>query len=176
MLNKTSLALILFLISFSLFSQTRVFVGINPSVNLNRDYPQGAFDLNIAPLTVEIPISNNFDIRLISKLNYGFRTTGGALVSAGAEIGVPIYIHRGEFENNIPNGFYISSGFLLLKNLIYKHNEKAIFFEPGYNFVFNDKFSLSLGLQYGRAYYNYTDGSKLQTNHFGIKVILGFWL
>ncbi|HPX76827.1 MAG TPA: hypothetical protein PLW77_09605 [Bacteroidales bacterium] len=176
MIKKTFFILVLFCSQLCLFSQNHVFLGINPSVNFNKEYPSGAFDMNVLPLTIEIPIINNVDIRLISKLNYGFRTTGGALVSVGGEIGLPVYIHRGEFENNIPTGFYISPGFLYLKNVFYKHSHKAVFIEPGYNFAFKNKFGLCLGLQYGRKFLNYTDGSKLQANHFGLKIILGFWL
>lgn len=177
MTNKIITILISILFSSNSFSQKYLLIGINPSFNINSEYySNNAFDLNILPINIELPITNNFDIRLISKLNYGFRTTGGAIISAGAELSLPFFIHKEKFENNIPYGFYIAPGTLFLQNVIYKHKQSSIFIEPGYNFLFNNKFSLIIGLQYGRKFFNYNNSNNTQVNHFGIKVILGFWL
>lgn len=163
-------------ISLISVSQNSLFIGINPSVTKEKFYPKGAFDVNILPLTFETTVIQNLDARLILMMNYGFRSTASALISTGAELSLPYYIHRGGFDDGIPKGFYVGPGFAYTRNIHYSNNSFTAFVEPGYSFVWDDGFSLIIGLQYGQTYFRYDDGSRGQTQHFGVKVILGWWL
>lgn len=173
---KFVLVISLLCISLVSISQNAIFLGINPSVTKEKFYPKGAFDVNILPVTFEAPVIQNLDARLILLMNYGFRSTASALISAGAELCLPYYIHRGGFDDGIPKGFYAGPGLAYTRNIHYGHSNLTAFLEPGYSFVWDDGFSLIIGLQYGQTYFNYDDGTRGQTTHFGVKVILGWWL
>ncbi len=151
-------------------------LGFNPSVTIEQTYPKGCFDLNVFPLVIEYPLAKNLDIRAISIVNYGFRNMGSALINIGAELSIPYYFNFGNTLPAAPSGFFLAAGSAYTRNIYYNHNNLSVFFEPGYNFLFNDNFSLIIDLQYGRTFFYYDDGSKLTGNHFGLKVILGWWL
>lgn len=170
--------LILFFVTLNLFCQNekQFFVGINPSVTIEPSYPKGAFDINIFPLVIEYPLVNNFNIRGITVLNYGFRNLSSALINIGAEVSVPYYFMFGKNKPAVSSGFFIAAGAAYTRNIYYSHNNVSVFLEPGYNFSFDNKFSLIIDLQYGRTFFIYDDGSRITGNHFGVKVILGWWL
>jgi len=151
-------------------------VGINPSVTVESSYPKGCFDFNILPLVVEYNIIKNLDIRGICLLNYGIRNVGSALINIGAEVTVPYYLRFSNSVQQTPSGFFIALGSAFTRNVYYKHKNVSVFLEPGYNFLWDDKFSLIIDLQYGRTFFMYDDGNDIVGNHFGVKVILGWWI
>jgi hypothetical protein len=174
---------IVLLFAFSLLSilaisqqQKPLLIGFNPSVTVEPAYPKGSFDLNIFPLVLEYPLIQNLDIRAITIANFGFRNTGSALINVGAEISLPYYFMFGKNKPAAPSGFFLAAGSAFTRNLHYHHSNMSVFFEPGYNFLFNDNFSLIIDLQYGRTFFFYDDGSRITGNHFGVKVILGWWI
>lgn len=175
MKNKYLLILICLTLSLGVFSQKSFLLGINPSVTLDKSYPRGAFDLNILPLVIELPVVHNLDVRVITLLNYGFRNYGSALINVGAELSFPYYIHRGEFKNEMKKGFFAGPGLAFSHNIFNNSDITTIFLEPGYSFVLDESFTLIIDLQYGRKFLNYDDGSSLTTNHYGFRVVLGWW-
>lgn len=153
-----------------------ILIGINPSITREKLYPKGAFDINVLPLVIEYQVVNNLDARVITVLNYGFRNYGSALINIGAELGVPYYFDFGRKQKQISKGFFVGPGAAFSRNVHYENNTFALFFETGYHFLYNDKFSFIIGLQYGKNYYSYDDGSTQAVDYFDVKVILGWWI
>lgn len=173
---KIRCLLICLLFSTVIFAQKAFLLGLNPSVTFDKTYPRGSFDLNILPLTIELPVVHNLDFRAITLLNYGFRDVGSGLISIGAELSFPYYIHRGEFKNEMKKGLFAGPGLAFSHNIYNNSNVTNVFIEPGYSFVWNESFALIIGLQYGRTFLNYQNGSRIVTNHYGLRVILGWWI
>lgn len=176
-MKKLLLSLCLFSLTYASYSQNSgsFLLGINPAITIEPTYPKGTFDINVLPLVVEVPLFNNFDFRAISLVNYGFRNYGSALMNLGFEIALPYYFIFGKSKPVNPAGFFIAPGYAFSRNVYYHHNCSSVYLEPGYSFSFTDRFSLIIDLQYGRSFFRYNDGSKLTTNHFGVKVVLGWW-
>ncbi|HNQ69065.1 MAG TPA: hypothetical protein PKN32_11855 [Bacteroidales bacterium] len=153
-----------------------IFIGINPSVTIEPSYPPGCFDVNIFPLVLEYNITKNFDIRGISVLNYGFRHFSSALINVGAELSFPYYLNFGKSAPATSSGFFVALGSAFTRNIYYNHKNISVFLEPGYSFLWDNKFSLIIDLQYGRTFFFYDDGNNIMGNHFGVKFILGWWV
>ncbi|HOZ30407.1 MAG TPA: hypothetical protein PLL66_05775 [Bacteroidales bacterium] len=151
-------------------------IGINPSVTIKKSYPKGCFDINILPLVLEYNITKNLDIRGISLLNYGIRNIGSALVDIGAEVTIPYYIRFSNSSPQTPSGLFVAIGSAFTRNVFYKHKSISVFLEPGYNFLWNNNFSLIVDLQYGRTFFMYDDGHNITGNHFNVRLILGWWI
>jgi hypothetical protein len=151
-----------------------IMLGFSPAITIEPTYPKGAFDINVFPIAIQYPgIIDNLDIRFLGLVNYGFRNYGSALINVGGEISLPYHFDFGSGHDYISKGFFIGPGAAFTRNIYYEHNNFSIFFEPGYNFLFNEKFSLIIDMQYGRTYFRYYDGARLTQNHFGVKVVLG---
>ena len=151
-------------------------IGINPAVTIEKSYPKGAFDLNVLPLVIEFPVVKDLNFRAITLLGYGFRNYGSALMNVGVEFALPYYFIFGKSKPLHPSGFFVAPGFAYSRNVYYYHNSYSIFLEPGYNFLITDRFSLIIDMQYGRTFFKYDDGISVTGNHFGVKVVLGWWI
>ncbi|MDD4150279.1 MAG: hypothetical protein PHE33_09640 [Bacteroidales bacterium] len=154
-----------------------IMLGISPAATFNKDYPSGAFDLNICPIAIQFPaIINNLDIRLLGLVNYGFRNYNSAIISVGGELTLPYHFDFGNGHKFISKGFFIGPGVAYKRNVHYLHSNTSIFLEPGYHFLFNENFSLIIDFQYGRKYFRYDSGQKVTQNHLGLKIVLGWWI
>jgi len=154
-----------------------IMLGFSPAITIEPSYSKGSFDINVFPIAVQYPsIIDNLDVRFLGLVNYGFRNYGSALINIGGEICLPYHFDFSRNDDFISKGFFIGPGAAFTRNIHYNHNNFSIFFEPGYHFLFNDNFSLIIDFQYGRTYFNYDDGSKLTQNHYGLKVVLGWWI
>lgn len=176
---KIHLLILLFiLINLCTIAQQKksIFIGINPSVTIEQSYPRGCFDINILPLVIEYNITKNFDIRGISLLNYGFRNLGSALINVGAELSFPYYLNFAKSAPQTSSGFFVAIGSAFTRNIYYNHKNISVFLEPGYSFLWDNKFSLIIDMQYGRTFFFYDDGNTIIGNHFGVKFILGWWV
>lgn len=167
--------LIIISVKFS-FTQSNkpIMLGVTPSISVEQGYGTGDFDLNIIPFVIEYPIIDNVNIRLTSIGKYSFRIIDSALRDIGGELAIPVYFNFTD-PPRVPNGLYIAPALMLTRNIHYNHNTASVFFEPGYNFLYNDKFSLILGLQIGRKYFLQTGATNVQQNYYGIKIVLGIW-
>lgn len=167
------------LFSFKLIAQTEHrpnFIGVNPSVTVEPFYEKGELDLNIFPLVYQRPLNNRFDIRFTSIVNLGIRNTKTNISHLGLETALPIFFKAKENKNDASKGFYAAPVISLTRNLNESHNNIGIWAEPGYNILFENKFALSIGVQYGTTYFKYDNGKTKWANHFGVKVVFGKWL
>lgn len=181
-MKKIILFIILYFYTIVGFSQLgertfMSFLGINPQVHVEKNYPAGAFDINILPIAYQCPLAGyNLDFRLMSIVDYAIRPLNSAIKNIGFEIGIPYHFN---FERKFPyisKGFFLSPGFLYKKDIIEMHRISAVFFEFGYNFHFGKRFSIMPGLQYGRKFVALSGGNSLVLNYYNVKLILGFWL
>lgn len=151
------------------------FLGVNPSVTVEPYYNSGELDINIIPLVYQKSITNRFDLRLTSILNYGIRIGNDKISHVGVEIGTPIFFKKKEDRIEISKGFYIGPILSLTKNNEANHINIGTWFEPGYNILFENGFALSLGIQFGGTYFIYNSSDNTLGNHFGVKVVFGKW-
>jgi hypothetical protein len=178
-MKKLLIVFILFFQAFIVFGQKEhaIMLGFSPAVTIEPEYPSGAFDLNVFPIAIQYPsIIDNLDIRFLGLLNYGIRSYGSALINIGGEICLPYHFDFGPGHPVISKGFFIGPGAAFARNVHYNHTNYSVFFEPGYHFLFNDNFSLIIDMQYGRTFFNYDSGQQIVKNHFGVKVVLGWWI
>lgn len=178
-MKKMILIPIFLTLCFVINAQQRrpIMVGISPAATFNKQYPAGAFDINICPIGIQFPaIINNLDIRFLGLINYGFRNYGSAIINIGGEVTLPYHFDFANEHKFISKGLFIGPGVAYTRNVHYLHRNTAIFIEPGYHFIFNEKFSLIIDFQYGRKYFKYDDGAKLTQNHYGVKLVLGWWI
>jgi len=154
-----------------------IMLGFSPAITVEPSYPQGAFDLNILPLAVQFPgIIDNLDIRFLSLVNYGIRSYGSALINIGGEICLHYHFDFSRNDDFISKGFFIGPGAAFSRNIHYNHRSLSVFIEPGYHFLFNDNFSLIIDMQFGRTYLKPDSGISVTQNHWGVKVVLGWWI
>lgn len=152
------------------------FIGLNPSVTVETYYQKGELDVNIFPVVYQKTLTRRFDIRLNSIVNLGIRNNGNEISHFGLEAGLPIFLKKKESIDEIPHGFFVAPVSSLTRNRIEEHNNLGLWIEPGYNLLFDNRFSMSFGVQLGGTYFAYDNGQKKWGNHFGVKVIIGKWL
>jgi hypothetical protein len=173
--------LILFLFGFATALKAQQvnrfhFLGINPSVTIEPFYEKGEFDINIFPLVYQTALTNQFDIRLNTICNLGIRNNGAQISHFGLETAWPIFFKLKDGEHEISKGFFTAPIISLTRNRIEKHSNIGLWFEPGYNLLFDNNFAMSFGLQLGRTFFNYDEGNNKWGPHFGIKIIIGKWM
>lgn len=152
------------------------FFGINPSITVEPYYDAGELDVNIVPLVYQRTITNRFDARLTSILNYGIRKGSNRLSHIGAEAAVPVFIKRKANKSDVSKGFFVAPILSLTRNNEASHTNIGTWAEPGYHLLFENNFALSLGIQIGGTYFVNDDATNDWGSHFGVKVIFGKWL
>ncbi len=152
------------------------FLGINPSVTVEPYYNSGELDINVLPIVYQKSITNLFDVRLTSILNYGIRNGNDKLSHVGVEIGTPIFFKKKEDRLELSKGFFIAPILSLTRNNEANHTNIGTWIEPGYNILFENEFALSLGLQIGGTYFINDKSTNTWGNHFGVKIVFGKWI
>jgi len=151
------------------------FFGINPSVTVEPYYNSGELDINVLPIVYQRSFTNRLDVRLTSILNYGIRNGNDRFSHFGIEFGTPIFFKKKEDRLELSKGFFVVPILSLTRNNEANHTNIGTWIEPGYNFLFENEFALSLGLQIGGTYFYNDSSANTWGNHFGIKVIFGKW-
>lgn len=151
------------------------FLGINPSVTVEPYYESGELDINVFPLVYQRSFSKRLDFRLTSILNYGVRKEADRLSHFGLELGLPVFIQKKENKGEPSEGFFIAPILSLTRNNEEKHTNVGTHIEPGYNFLFENNFALSLGIHLGATFFINDNASNYWGEHFGVKVIFGKW-
>ena len=157
-MKKIILIPIFLILCFVVNAQQRrpIMIGVSPAATFNKQYPTGAFDINICPIAIQFPaIINNLDIRFLGLIYYGFRNYGSAIINIGGELTLPYHFDFANEHKFISKGLFIGPGVAYTRNVHYFHRNTAIFIEPGYHFLFNEKFSLIIDFQYGRKYFKF---------------------
>ncbi len=161
--------------SYSQKKKSINFIGLNPSVTVEPFYEKGEFDINVFPIVYQKTISQRVDIRIISIVNYGIRKSTSSFSHIGFQTAFPHFIIK-KTDKLIPSkGFFVAPGFGITRNLMEKHTNFGLWIEPGYNLLFDDKYSLSFSIQFGATHFWYDSGTTKWGNHFGIKIIFGKW-
>ena len=143
-----------------------IFLGFSPRITVEPYYESGEFDINILPLVVQKSITNKFNFRATSILNYGFREDGNNITHFGVELGFPFFFYK---------QLYVSPIISITRNNSESHTNIVNAIEPGYHFRFENNFSLFTGIQFGNTYFIYDDIENEWKSHFGINIILGKW-
>jgi len=175
---KFILLLLTLLITNSVFGQDNKrsnFFGINPSVTIEPYYNSGEFDINVFPLVYQRSVSNRLDVRLASTINYGIRNGNDKLSHVGLEVGMPVFFTKKDDRSELSNGFYIAPLLSMSRNNEANHTNIGTWIEPGYNLLFENKWALSLGLQFGGTYFLNDNSGNEWGNHFGVIVVFGKW-
>jgi len=157
-------------------SEHPFFLGIIPSVTMEPYYLKNEMDINIFPIVFQQKICNRVDYRISTILNLGLRQAKNQISHIGFQGSLPIFIIKSKENGDPSKGFYIAPGVGFTRNLIEKHTNIGLWAEPGYSFLFEDHFAITIGVQFGATHFNYDDGTKKWGNHFGIKIVLGQWL
>lgn len=152
-----------------------LFIGINPSLTIEKDYDRGEYDINILPLVFQIPLNERLDLRFTTIYNYGIRNYGNRFFHAGLETALPVFFKE-KSADSPSEGFYVAPILSLSRNRFDKYYNSGIWFEPGYMFLIGKKMGLSLGVQFGATYFSHKHNRDIIKSHFGLKVILGGWL
>ncbi len=151
------------------------FLGINPSVTVEPYYLKNEMDINIFPIVFQQKISTRVDYRITTILNLGLRQAKNQISHIGVQGSFPIFILKQKNTNFTSKGLYIAPGVGFTRNLIEKHTNIGLWAEPGYSFVFEDLFALTIGVQFGATHFSYDTRIKKWGSHFGIKIIIGQW-
>lgn len=151
------------------------FIGINPSVTMEPYYLKNEMDINIFPIVFQQKIWTIVDYRITTILNLGLRQAKNGISHIGLQGSFPIYIFKQKGPNTPSKGLYIAPGVGFTRNLIEKHTNIGLWAEPGYSFVFEDHFAITVGVQLGATHFNYDTGDKKWGSHFGIKIMIGQW-
>lgn len=153
-----------------------IFIGLQPGFTAEPYYDKNEFDINIIPVTIQMPISKRLDIRLITLANYHFGGKENGFSDIGFQFVLPFYLKKKEAPNIIPQGFYLGPVLGIGRNLINDHYTTTLAIEPGYQFPTKKSFSISMGLQLGGSYFTYDNQPNILRSHFGFKVNIGFWV
>jgi hypothetical protein len=177
--------LVFLLIIFTLFNTVYVlaqhqrnayFIGLNPSITVEPFYEKGELDINVFPLVYQQTITNRIDFRVSTILNYGIRKSRDEISHFGGRIAFPVFLKKKD-DLSIPSkGIYFAPGIGLTRNRIENHTNFGFWLEPGYNLMITQKWTISFGIQLGATHFDYDNGTKKWDNHFGMTIILGFWL
>ena len=177
--SKLFLAFFLFSLTWiSSFSQSAGkphFIGINPSFTVEPFYEKGEFDVNVVPIVYQHALGQRVDIRLNTIVNYGVRFSGSKISHFGLETAFPIFLIPRENSDDPSSGLYLAPIFSYTRNQVELHKNYGFWAEPGYNLLFDNDFAISIGVQFGRTFFNYDNGARQYGPHFGVKVILGKW-
>ena len=176
-MRKSVLFFALILLSSIGVSQSKAYnyIGLRPYITAEPYYEKGELDFNIAPLVYQRSITNNFDLRLASILNLGFRNDEIAITHIGLQLGGPIYFSKKENKSEHSKGLYIAPVLSLTRNILELHTNTGLYIEPGYHLALSDKFSLMMGLELGATYFNYDDlREDGWESHFGVSIILAW--
>ena len=164
------------LISFSKGQEKKpLFMGLQPAITQERNYEKDEFDVNVFPLVFQMGISKQFDIRFTSIVNYHIGNENG-FSDIGLNTVVPYFFKRKEDRMAPSSGIYLGPALGLGNNFLDDHGTVTLAAEGGYMFPATKRFTLALSMQLGGSYFVYSDQPNSWTNHFGIKINLGWWL
>lgn len=153
-----------------------IFIGLQPGYTAEQFYDEGELDINIIPITFQIPIGKLTDFRVTTLANYHLGGEQNGFADVGLQVVVPVYFKKKENGKDLPRGFYAGPMVGFSRNLINEHYTTNLAAEAGYQFPTSKSFSISMGLQLGATYFTYDDQPNVWRNHFGFKVNIGFWV
>lgn len=166
----------LLLCQLTVYAQKRpVFWGINPSITVELPYLRGELDVNMLPVNFQTTLHPRLHLRVGSLLNYGFRSTGNGISHYGFEIATPVFLKAKANPAMAAQGWYLAPIISLSHNPLGKHRNTGLWLEPGFHWLFEDRFALFFGLQFGTTYFNYQNQQNGWGQHFGANVIFGRW-
>lgn len=151
-------------------------IGLSPSVTVEPFYAKGELDMNILPLVFQRKLRPRVDVRLLSLLNLGIRNNGNIISHFGGEAVFPIYFSDLQSRTERSQGFYLAPVVGLTRNAAENHTNLGLWIEPGYQFLFMNGMSISLGLQSGGTLFMHDERAHEWGQHFGFKFIIGKWL
>jgi hypothetical protein len=173
-----TLLIVKFLFPIGLFAQrekTPNFFGINPSITVEPYYNKGEFDVNILPLVWQKPLFYRMDLRLTSILNLGVRETGNVISHYGMEFAGVFLMKRKTEKSDCSSSWFAAPIISVSHNNIENRSSVGLWLEPGYAILFDNKFALSLGIQFGATSFISEQNEVSWGNHFGFKVVFGKW-
>lgn len=173
---KTLMTCLLLSVSYWLVGQSNMnyFIGIHPSVTVEKFYEKGAFDVNIIPLVGQTSLTKRTDVRGTCYYTYHFGDEN-TLADTGLELAFPTFLKKKELKHDKSGGFYFSPTIGFGRNFLNDHNTLTVAAEPGYMVKTKGKFGLTVYLQYGGSLFMYAEDVDVWQEHFGIKVNIGLW-
>lgn len=166
------------LITNTIYSQEgRAFMlGLNPSITVEQFYEQGELDINIFPAVIQLSLNNRIDLRFITLFNVGIRKDVSGFANIGIETALPVYFKKKESLSKPSKGFYTAPVLSIAGNKLDQNTHIGVWLEPGYHLSISESFSMVFGVQAGATYIDYKSGEDIFAGHFGLKVILGWWM
>jgi len=152
-----------------------VFIGVQPSFTKEKYYEKDAFDINIIPLVLQTKLNRKMDVRFVTLINYHFGNEKG-LNSIGFELLVPYYLLPQDYTGYPSYGLYIAPVGAYSINPDKQFSTVTLAVEPGYIFIPDQRFTLSLGIQAGASHMDVIQGEDTWQSHYGMKVNIGIWL
>lgn len=150
-------------------------IGISPAFVIDKAGLSTEIDANVAPFYVQFSINKYYDVRLSSRAMF-HNGAENRWDNIGGEISFPIFYRKKYSAMAASKGVYFAP-FLSAYNNAPKHFIIAnLGIEPGYLFLFRNKFSLATGIQIGASYKNYDKQENEILSHFAVKVCFGIWM
>jgi len=177
MYKKFNILFLLIGLSINIYSQDKkpFLIGFQPSLTKEKFYEKDEFDINIIPFVLQLPITKRVDFRYVNLANYHFNGNQG-FSDVGGEICFPIFMKKKEQTNLKSGGIYLGPLLTVGRNFKNNHYTLTPALETGYLFHADNRFTASLGLQFGGSYFIYDELDPKWTNHIGFKANLGFWI
>ncbi len=149
--------------------------GFFPSIVVDKAGTANEIDVNAAPFFAMFTINKYYDLRLSTKAMYHFGSMN-RWANIGGELAFPIYFNPKYSDFAASKGAY-TAPFIAGFNNKYKHYQSGIIgIEPGYLFLFRNKYALSAGIQIGAEYVNHELQDNAIYSHFELKLCFGFWM
>ncbi len=177
---KARTVIITLLIGIVLYSYSQdkrpIFIGLQPGFTVEPFYEKNEFDINIIPITLQIPLGKRIDFRITTLANYHFGGKKNGFSDLGFQFVLPVYLKKKENTKTSSKGFYIGPVIGIGRNMLNDHYTTTLAIEPGFQFPAMRSFAISMGLQFGGSYFAYDNQPNVWRNHFGFKINIGFWV
>ena len=151
-------------------------LGLNPSLTVEQYYNEGEFDINVFPMSIQLSMNRHIDLRFISMVNIGIRNDQSGFANIGIESAMPIYFKAKKDRSMPSKGFYAAPILSIAGNKLDENTHVGLWIEPGYHLGISERFNMIFGLQTGVTYITYNSGEADLAGHFGLKVIIGWWM
>ncbi len=176
-MKRLALFICLLTIGMESIAQSRPwFVGVQPGITKEKFYMENEFDMNVIPIVVQTPLTKRFDLRQVTLVNYHFGEQN-RFSDIGINVIAPYTFRTKENILDRTYGFYLGPMIGVSRNNLNMHNTLNLAGELGYMFEASKRFTLSLGVQYGRTYFDYDRSPGVWREHLALtKINLGFWV
>lgn len=119
-------------------------------------------------------MNKNLDFRIVSIVQQHFGPDKH-LADVGIELSFPLFFGGKRHMVDKSQGFYAAPLAAITNNKYELVQTTTIGIEPGYQFLFKQRFGLIVGMQFGTSFLNKNVGLNSRGRYFKLKVTFGIW-